>query len=315
MTLELLRYAARRVLHMVPVLFGISLVSFFLIHLIPGDPIKTMLAGKGTEETIREIRHRLGLDRPLLQQYLDFLTGLLRGDLGNSVLQRRPVSGLVAERVGPTILLLAYSTVISVLVALPLAVVSALRRNRVTDHAVRTTTMVTFAMPSFWLGLLLILFFSLRLGWFPTSGYGEGFLGHLQSLTLPALTIGLYLAPMLIRSLRASMIDVMTMEYVEAARARGLSEAQVIGKHVIRNALIPTVTVLGVNIGWLIGGAVVVEQVFSIPGLGQLLVASIFTRDYPIVQGLTLVFGVLVIVINLLADLSYGLIDPRVRYG
>ncbi|MGH2723680.1 MAG: ABC transporter permease [Actinomycetota bacterium] len=314
MSVALLRYLGRRLLHMVPVLFGITLVSFFLIHMIPGDPIKTMLAGKGTEETVAQIRHSLGLDRPLGEQYLRFLTGAVTGDLGQSVLQRRPVSGLIVERLGPSISLLTYGTVVSVIIAFPLAIVSALRRNRFADHAIRMSTMVTFAMPSFWLGLLLLLFFGLQLGWFPTSGYGEGFLGHLWHLTLPAVTIGLYLAPILLRSLRASVIEVMSTEYVEAARARGLSELQVIGKHVTRNSLIPAVTVLAVNIGWLVGGAVVIEHVFSIPGLGQLLVHSIFTRDYPLVQGLTLVFGFLVIVVNLLADLSYGLIDPRIRY-
>jgi ABC-type dipeptide/oligopeptide/nickel transport system permease component len=303
----------RRRLHTVPVIVGLTLASFVLIHLVPGDPIRIMLGGKATKEHVAEVSHTLKLDRPLPVQYLTFVGGATHGDLGESIIQRRPVSGIVSERIGPSIFLLIYATLIGVVLALPLGILSALRHNRPLDHAIRLLTLVAFAMPSFWLALILIRTFSLDLGIFPVSGYGTGFVGHVRNLTLPALTIGLFLTSMLVRSLRSSLIDVFSEEYVEAARARGLSESRVVLRHSLRNALIATLTVLAVNLGFLIGGAVVIEKVFDIPGLGQLLVDSIFTRDFPVLQGLTLVFGLLVIAINLLSDLAYAVIDPRVR--
>jgi peptide/nickel transport system permease protein len=273
-----------------------------------------MLGGKASAERIAEVKHDLGIDRPLPEQYLSFVGGAVHGDLGESIILRRPVSGVVGERLGPSLFLLGYATLIALVFAVPLGIVSALRRNRLADHSIRVLTLIAFAMPSFWLGLILIRKLSLDLGVFPVSGYGEGFFGHVRSLTLPSLTIGLFLASMLVRSLRASLIDILGMEYVEAARARGLSETRVVVKHSLRPALIATITVLAVNLGWLISGAVVIERVFDIPGLGQLLVESIFTRDFPTIQGLTLVFGLIVIAINVLADLSYAAVDPRVRY-
>jgi peptide/nickel transport system permease protein len=309
-----IRFLGRRLVHTLPVIVGITLASFVLIHLVPGDPIRIMLGGKAPQARIDEINHELKLDRPLPQQYLTFVGGAAHGDLGQSIILRRPVSSVVGERLGPSIFLLVYGTLIGIVLAVPLGIVSALKRNRLPDHAIRLLTLIAFAMPSFWLGLILIRKFSLDLGLFPVSGYGQGFFGHVRSLTLPSLTIGLFLASMLIRSLRSSLVDVFGAEYVEAARARGLSETRSVLKHSLRNSLIATITVLAVNLGWLIGGAVVVEKVFDIPGLGQLLVESVFTRDFPVIQALTLVFGLLVIVINLLSDLSYALIDPRVRY-
>jgi peptide/nickel transport system permease protein len=308
-------FLGRRLLHTVPVIVGITLASFVLIHLVPGDPIRIMLGGKATKEHIAEVSHTLKLDRPLPEQYLTFVGGATHGDLGESIILQRPVSGIVSERIGPSMFLLAYATLIGIVLALPLGIVSAQRRNRPIDHGIRLLTLVAFAMPSFWLGLLLIRTFSLDLGLFPVSGYGSGFFGHVRALTLPALTVGLFLTSMLVRSLRASLLDVFSEEYVEAARARGLPESRIVLKHSLRNALIATLTVLAVNLGWLIGGAVVIEKVFDIPGLGQLLVDSIFTRDFPILQGLTLVFGLLVIAINLLSDVAYCVIDPRVRLG
>jgi len=306
-------FLVRRLLQTLPVIAGITLASFVLIHLVPGDPIRIMLGGKASAERIAELKHELKLDRSLPSQYVTFVTGAAHGDLGLSIILRRPVSGIVGERIEPSVFLLAYATLIGIVLSLPLAIVSALKRNRPVDHIIRLLTLVSFAMPPFWLALILIRNLSLKLGIFPVSGYGQGFFGHIQSLTLPAVTIGLFLTSMLVRSLRSSLIDVFSEEYVEAARARGLSESRVVLRHSLRNALISTLTVLTVNLGWLIGGAVVIEKVFDIPGLGQLLVDSIFTRDFPVLQGLTLVFGVLVIAINLLSDLAYAAIDPRVR--
>jgi peptide/nickel transport system permease protein len=309
----MLRFLGLRLIQTVPVIIGITLAAFVLIHAVPGDPIRIMLGGKASQEHVDEVERQLGIDRPLPEQYVDFVVGIPQGDLGQSIILRRPVSSVVGERLGPSVFLLVYATLIALAVAVPLGIASALRRNRITDHLIRLLTLVAFAMPAFWLGLILIRNLSLKLGAFPVAGYGSGFLDIAHHLTLPALTIGLFLAAMLIRSLRSSLIEVFSAEYIEAARARGLSESRVVMKHALRNSLISTITVLAVNLGWLISSAVVIERVFDIPGLGHLLVESIYTRDFPTIQALTLVFGLLVITINLLSDLAYALVDPRVR--
>lgn len=309
----MIAFLGRRLLHTVPVIVGITLASFVLIHLVPGDPIRIMLGGKASTQRIEQLRHELKLDKPLPLQYVTFVAGATHGDLGESIILRRPVSEIVGERLGPSLFLLTYATLIGIVLSVPLGIVSAVYRNRPIDHAIRLLTLVAFAMPPFWLALILIRNLSLDLGIFPVSGYGEGFLGHGHSLTLPSLTIGLFLTSMLVRSLRSSLIDVFSEEYIEAARARGLSEVRIVLRHGLRNALVGTLTVLTVNLGWLIGGAVVIEKIFDVPGLGQLLVDSIFMRDFPVLQGLTLVFGVLVVAINLLSDAAYAAIDPRVR--
>jgi peptide/nickel transport system permease protein len=307
------RYVGTRLLHALPVLFGVSLVAFLLIHFVPGDPVRIALGPKATQDAIEQAREQLGLDRALIVQYLDFIGGVFRGDFGYSIQQHTDVGSLIGPRVGPSVFLIVYSAVISVALAIPLGVLSALKRDRLGDHVIRIATMVTFAMPSFWLALVLVELFSLRLHLLPVSGYGDTFGAHLRDLTLPALTIGLYLAPMLVRTLRGSIIDVLASDFVEAARARGLAERRVIAKHVLRNASIATITVLAVNLGFLVSGSVVIEVVFNLPGLGTLLVNAIQTRDYAVVQALTLAFGSFVILINLAADLTYSIVDPRIR--
>jgi ABC-type dipeptide/oligopeptide/nickel transport system permease component len=311
--MRVLGYTARRLLEMIPVLLAITLIAFAVMQLLPGDPITILTGGKASPETIASLRAQYGLDRPVYVQYLYFVGNAFRGDLGTSILQKTPVTQLVLERVGPTVFLLMYATVLAVLLTIPLSIVAAMRADRPVDHAIRVTGLTTFAMPSFWLGLLLILLFGLQLGWFPIAGWGTGFAGHLYYLFLPSVAIALFLAPILIQSLRASLLEVEGSEYIEAARAKGLRPTRVMVKHVLRNSLIPTVTILAVNIGWLVGGTVVVETVFSIPGLGQLLIQSVLYRDYPTIIGLIIVFGFLVMVVNLLADLSYAAIDPRVE--
>jgi peptide/nickel transport system permease protein len=306
-------YIGRRIIQAIPVLIIVTLVAFALIHLIPGDPVKIMLASRATPEAIATVRHQLGLDQPLPVQYLRFLGGALRFNFGNSLFLRTSIGPIIAKRATDSLALLVFSVLVSLVIAVPMAIISAVRRNRPTDHLVRMFSTFAFAMPAFWTGLLLVLFFALRLRLFPTSGLGEGPINYLRSLTLPSITIGFYLAPVLLRSLRASVIETLSAEFVEAARARGLSERRVLFKHVLRNSLIAMITVLGVNVGFLISGAVVIENIFALPGLGSLLVSSILARDYPVIQALTLVFGVTVIVVNLLVDLSYAALDPRVR--
>ena len=307
-----LNYIANRLLQMMPVVFGISLVGFFAIHLVPGDPIQIMMHGHASPETVAAARAQLGLDRPLLEQYGRFLKLAVTGDFGQSIIQKQAVGSIVGERVLPTVLLLLCSTVLAILLALPLSLVSARYSDRLVDHAIRIGGMVGFAMPPFWVGLLLMLFFGLYLRWLPVSGLGNDFADRVRHLLLPSATIALFLAPILVQSLRSAMLEVMTADYIEVARAKGLTPRRILLKHVLRNALIPVITILAVNIGWLLSGAVIVEYVFSYPGLGSLLVRAVSYRDYPIIQGLSIVFGVLVIFVNLMADLSYILVDRRV---
>lgn len=295
------------------VLIGLSFISFMLIHLVPGDPVRIALGPKAPAEQVAALRRRLGLDHSLGRQYIDYVWAVLHGNLGYSLQDHVPVSTLIRPRIAPSLYLLAYATLISALVALPLAVISALQRNRISDQLIRLASMVTFAMPAFWLGLVLVQVLSLRYSLFPVSGYGSSFTGRVRDLTLPALTIGLYLAPMLVRTLRSSMIDVLASDYIEAARARGLSAWSVVGRHALRNAVVATLTVLAVNLGFLISGTVIVEVVFSIPGLGSLVVSQVQTRDFPTIQALTLIFGSIVILINFATDVVYVLVDPRLR--
>ena len=300
-------------MHAVAVLFGVTVVAFLLIHLVPGDPARIALGPRASLVSVDQARHQLGLDKPLLRQYVDFVTGIAHGDLGYSVQQRADVGTLLGPRIAPSLWLLLYATVLSLVIGVPLGVLSAIRRDRPTDHVIRLATMVTFAMPSFWLALVLVELTSLRLHLFPVSGYSNDAVQRLRDLTLPALTIALYLAPMLVRTLRGSVIEALSSDYVESARARGFSPARVIGKHVMRNASLATVTVLGVNLGFLLSGTVIIEVVFGIPGLGSAIVTAVQTRDFPLVQALTLVFGVIVIAINLASDTAYSLLDPRAR--
>ncbi len=306
-------YIGRRILQSIPVLLLVIVLSFLILHLAPGDPVTLMLGIHATPEAVAAAKHDLGLDHSLVEQLGLYLAHSLQGNFGDSIVKEASVRSIVSSRIMPSIYLIAYSVVLALLLTFPLAVFSAMRRNRLGDQLIRLVGMTVFAMPSFWLGLMLGLLVGLKLDLLPVSGYDPGAVGLLRTLFLPALTLALFLAPMLIRTLRASLIEAVSTEYVEAARARGLSELRVLGKHALRNSLIPLVTVLSINIGFLISGTVVVENVFQIPGLGSLLVQSVLTRDYPVTQALVFIFGVMVIVINLLADLAYFAIDPRVR--
>jgi peptide/nickel transport system permease protein len=312
--MNLLTFLQRRLVQLIPVLLGISLITFFMIHLIPGDPARNMLGPRATPERVAELRQSLGLDEPLWSQYRRFLTGVVRGDLGTSLYYRQAVGPLVAERLPPTVFLIVYSAVMALIVAIPLGIVAAVRRNSWIDQVIRTVSLVTLAMPAFWLGVLFILYFGLYHGWFPVGGYGDTFRDHLHHLFLPSLTIALAMAPILIRSLRSSMVGNLRAQYATTARAKGLTDRRVVTGHVLRPSLISTVTVLGVNLGFLIGSTVIIETVFAIPGLGFLMVSSIQTRDYPVIQAVTLVMAVLVITVNLLTDMTYALLDPRVSY-
>lgn len=304
----------RRLVQLLPVLFGIVLVVFLFVRLIPGDPAIVMLGAYATDESLAALRSDLGLDRPIWAQFGIFFGNVLQGDLGDSLVYRRPVLAVILDRLPATVSLTVYAVLLSLLISVPLAVVSALRVNGVVDQLIRSTTTLALAMPYFWLGLNLLILFAVIIPLFPVAGYGSTLGERLWHLFLPALTIALHLGPTLMRTLRGTIIEVMQAPHVEFARTKGLPRAKLIRRHVLRNGLMATVTILGVNVGWLMGGSVVIENVFNIPGLGTLIISSIDARDYPVMQGVALIFGLLVICINLVTDLVYALLDPRVTY-
>jgi peptide/nickel transport system permease protein len=312
--MDRLSYVGRRLLQMVPVALGVTILVFFMVHLIPGDPARTMLGARATDQAVAQLRHEWGLDRPLMEQYWLFMKRLAQGDLGDSLFYDTPVLSLIFERVWPTVWLIAYATVLALLISVPLATLAATRKDGSVDQLVRAIPLFGLGMPPFWIGIVLILLLGLRVPLFPVGGYGDDFLGHLYSMFLPGLTVALFLTPILIRSLRASLLTVLESDYITTARSKGIPERQVLLRHAVRNAIISTVTVLGVNIAFLIGGTVVVEKVFALPGIGALMVDSIFNRDFPVVQGVTLVFAVLVVLVYLITDVVHSLLDPRVRY-
>lgn len=302
----------RRLVHLVVILLGITLVTFFLLRLIPGDPALAILGSSYTHQRALAIDASLGLNKPIWTQYVLFMGRLSRGNLGYSFFYNAPATTVIAAHVAPTLFLVIYSAVLAGVISLPLGFISGLRRGGITDQATRVFFTISFAMPAFWLGIILLIVFSVHLQAFPISGFGTGFTGHLYYLFLPALTIAVGFSTVLIRSLRAATIATLQAEFVDTARMKGISQAKVLRRHVFRNAVLAVVAVYGVNLAYLISGTVLVENVFSLPGLGSLLVNSVADRDYPVVQGVALFFAVLIVVINLLTDVTQASLDPRV---
>ncbi len=302
-------YLFRRLLLALPVIMGVVTLVFLLIHMIPGDPVEIMLGESALPADRDSLREALGLDRPMPEQYVSFLWGLCRGDLGVSLQQRRSVTALIREHYPATLELTFAAMLISLIIAIPAGILSALRQYSFWDHSTMFMALLAVSMPNFWLGPLLIWIFSIQLGWFPVSGKGD--LAHLM---LPALTLGASMAAIVARMTRSSVLEVLREDYVMTARAKGLSETRIILKHVLRNAMLPVMTVVGLQFGALLAGAVITETIFSWPGLGTLMVKAIQTRDYPVVQGCVLVIALSYVLVNLLTDLLYGIIDPRIRY-
>jgi peptide/nickel transport system permease protein len=312
---QLLNYAVRRTGQTLPVALLVTVLIFMLIKLLPGDPATAILGDRASDEAVRALHHQWGLDRPLWEQYAVYMRNLLTGDLGESFRYRTPVIELLPRRMGVTLFLVVYSMLLSVVIAVPLAILAATHRERWPDHFVRGLITLPLASPAFWVGILLLIIFALKLGWFPAAGYGEGFPGHLRHLFLPAVTLSAAFIAVLTRNLRSSLIDVQTTTFVDFARAKGLIARVVLFRHIFRAALLPVVTLIGVRLSYAIGGAVVTETVFSLPGLGSWMVESITARDYMVVQTLTLAFALGAMLINLITDLIYPLLDPRVRVG
>lgn len=311
------RFILGRLLAIVPVLVLVTAGVFFLIHLTPGDPIDAMMAESADPSVKAALSRQLGLDQPIHVQYLRWMGGVLRGDLGRSIRNNQPVIEDVGRRIRPSVELALLAILIALVVAFPLGILSAARRNTPVDGAGTTFALIGICMPNFLIALLLIFLFGVTLRWLPVSGYTDPLedpVNGLRSLTLPAITLGLALGAVITRTLRSSLIEALSEDYVRTGRAKGLPEGAIVGRHALKNGLIPVVTVLGLQLGGLIGGAVITEYVFALPGVGRLVVDAVFARDYPLVQGVVLLIALAYIATNLLVDLVYGLLDPRIRY-
>ena len=311
------RFVLGRLLAIVPVLVLVTAGVFFLIHLTPGDPIDAMMAESADPSVKAALSRQLGLDQPIHVQYLRWMGGVLRGDLGRSIRNNQPVIEDVGRRIRPSVELALLAIVIALVVAFPLGILSAARRNTPVDGAGTTFALIGICMPNFLIALLLIFLFGVTLRWLPVSGYTDPLedpINGLRSLTLPAITLGLALAAVITRTLRSSLLEALSEDYVRTARAKGLTERVVLSRHALKNGLIPVATVLGLQLGGLVGGAVITEYVFALPGVGRLVVDAVFARDYPLVQGVVLLIALAYIGTNLLVDLVYGFLDPRIRY-
>jgi peptide/nickel transport system permease protein len=313
----MIRYLAKRLISLVPILLGVTMLVFLLVHMIPGDPAAAMLGTEAAPEAVAALRQEMGLDQPLHTQYLTWLGKMLRGDLGRSLHARAPVAELLVEKYAATAQLGLVATIISLAIAIPAGIVSAVRKNSLVDYLATVGSLIGVSMPNFWLGITLILFFSLHLRWLPASGYVPFFQAPLENLKytlLPAITLGTALAAVVARQTRSAMLEVLKEDYIRTARAKGLPERIVVYRHALRNGMIPIVTVVGLQIGRILGGVVITETIFAWPGIGKLVVDGIFARDFPVVQSVTLMMAFTFVVINLVVDLLYGYFDPRIRY-
>ena len=311
------KYALRRLIQMIPVLLLVSIAVFAIIHLIPGNPAEIIAGPNATDAQLAALRQQYGLDKPLWVQYLIWLQNVLSGDLGYSFINKFPVSELLALRIPATVELAVASAIVGTLIAFPLGIVGGLRPGSVFDFISTLFSALSFAVPGFWLAILLMLLFSLELQLLPPSGRPDFFeqpVEHLKALVMPALTLGIAMAAKLTRYLRSSMLDVMNQDYTRTARSKGLREEVVVARHVLRNALIPVITVFGLQMGDLLSGAIIIESIFAWPGVGRMTIQAIGWRDYSLLQASVLFIVLAFLVVNLLTDLTYGLIDPRIRY-
>ena len=305
-------WVGKRLAHLLPVLLGISIISFGLIQLTPGDPARMILGNKASAEAVNAVRERMGLNEPVLQQYGNDMLNVVQGDLGESLRYQQPVSELIMQFLPATGFLALYVIVMTIPLTLLLGILAARNRGRWIDQVIRMMSVLGMTMPVFWLAMLILRVFSVDLGWFPVSGFGTGFKGHLHHLFLPAISVSIYLVPVLVRNLRAALLEEMTADYVVASRSKGLPEDYIFRRHILKNASLPTLNLFGVLVTWLIGGTVIVELVYAIPGLGTLMFNAILGRDYSVIQGLTLFYAFATVLITLLTDMLSALIDPRI---
>lgn len=312
----MLAYLIKRILSLIPVLFVVTVAIFLIVHLTPGDPAAAMLGIEASQEEIQALNEQLGFNRPIQEQYVHWLGNVVRGDLGDSLFMRQPVSQAIAEHVGPTLSLAILAQAIALLLAIPFGIIAAYKRGSITDITLRGISLIGMAVPSFLLGLFLMLLVGVRLQWLPVAGYEplkDGLWNHLQYLILPGISLGTIQAALITRMTRSSVLDVLNLNYIKTARAKGLREGKVLLKHAFRNAFLPILTVIGQTFGTLVTGAVVVESIFTIPGLGQLILNAIVRRDFAVIQGVVLIVTLIYVGLNLVIDLLYGAVDPRVR--
>lgn len=305
----MLHFILSRLLSMLFVILGVITLVFLLIHLVPGDPVQAMLGERATATDLQALREQLGLDQPLFVQWYTYLFNLLQGDLGQSLYSKQPIRDILLQRIPATLELAMAALVVAIVIALPLGSIAAIRRDSVYDHGAMMFSLIGVSIPNFWMGPLLIIIFSLQLGWFPVSGR-DG----LDTLVLPAITLGTALAAILARMVRSTLLEVLQEDYIRTARAKGLSQFSVITYHALRNASLPIITIIGLQLGHLLGGAVITEMIFSWAGIGQLTVEAIQRRDYPVVQACVLLISVTYVLVNTLTDILYAVLDPRVRY-
>jgi peptide/nickel transport system permease protein len=313
------KYILRRLIQLIPVLFLISIMVFLLVHLIPGDPVDVML-GEGNEDPVaaQALREQLNLDKPVVVQYLYWIGGVLHGDFGTSVFTHEPVFTMILTRFPATMILALTSALVAIFISIPAGIIAAVKQNKLPDYFAMGISLSGISIPNFWLGIMLILVFSVLLGWLPSMGYTpvfENFGDALLHLIMPSITLGTAMTASLTRFIRSSMLEELRQDYVRTARAKGLKERTVILKHVLKNAMIPTITIIGLQISGLFGGAVITETVFAWPGVGRLSIQAVFERDYPLIQGIVLFAAVVYVMINLLVDISYKFLDPRVKLG
>lgn len=305
-------YVVNRLIQMIPTIVVLAVLVFLMIRAIPGDPAVTLLGVQATPDRVAEMRDHLGLNKPVPVQFGIFVKQLFHGDLGTSIVVQEPVSTLVRQRLPLTLGLVAYAMIMALIITIPLAVLAALNQGKLIDQLIRGFTVLGISTPSFWIGILLLILLGVKIPIFPVGGSGHGFFENLKYLFLPALTMALGVSAVLIRNLRDSLLSMLASEHVTVARAKGLKSQVVMVRHVLRNALISTITLLGLYLGWLVGGSVIIESVFALPGMGSMLISAILGRDYQVVQGFTLVYAVLVLIIYLLTDLAYSFVDPRI---
>lgn len=311
-------FILKRLIGMIPVLFLVSVIVFSIIHLTPGDPALMILGEEVTPEKLVALRRQLGLDQPLPVQYGVWLSDVLHGDLGRSVRTQQPVIEAIGERLPPTIELTILAMIVSLAIAMPAGIISAVRRNSASDMVSTTMALFGISMPNFFLAILLIFIFALKLRWFPPIGYtpiAENWVANLRGMVLPAVTLGAATAALVSRQLRSSLLEVLGQDYVRTARAKGLGERMIILAHALKNAMIPVTTIIGLQVGALLGGAIITETIFVLPGVGRLIVDAIFARDFPIVQGAVLFLALVYLFANLVVDILYVFLDPRIRYS
>ena len=311
------RYVVQRIIATVPVVFLVAIITFSLVHIAPGDPAAVIAGDFGNPEDIERVRKQLGLDKPILQQFWIWLSHVARGDLGSSIFSRYDVTHLIAQRLQPTIVIALTAEILAVLIAVPLGVLAAWKANSLIDRGVMLFAVLGFSIPVFWLAYNMIFLFAVRLEWFPAVGYepiSNGIVPWLKSITLPSIAISVIFAALIARMTRTTMLEILREDYIRTARAKGLGDRLVLLRHALKNASVPVVTVIGLGLAGLIGGLVVTETVFAIPGLGRLIVEAVLRRDYPVIQGVMMLVTLVYVLVNLIVDISYAYLDPRIRY-